>query len=83
MQNKTELTLEQTQQGVSDEVLNIRVMLKSIHNDDGNPSRATLNKLCWKPHKDASAIRTASAAAKPCQGDSLKFYLFTGIIYTD
>ncbi|GJR60846.1 hypothetical protein Tco_1503008 [Tanacetum coccineum] len=28
MQTKTELTLEQTQQGVSDEVLNIRVILK-------------------------------------------------------
>ncbi|GKB07836.1 hypothetical protein Tco_0836120 [Tanacetum coccineum] len=31
----------------------------------------------------ASVMRTASAAAKPCQGDSLKFYLITGSIYTD
>ncbi|GJY06797.1 ribonuclease H-like domain-containing protein [Tanacetum coccineum] len=28
-------------------------------------------------------MRTASAAAKPCQGDSLEFYLITGSIYTD
>ncbi|GKA46065.1 reverse transcriptase domain-containing protein [Tanacetum coccineum] len=30
-----------------------------------------------------SGLRTASAAAKPCQGDSLEFYLITGSIYTD
>ncbi|GJR63808.1 RNA-directed DNA polymerase, eukaryota, reverse transcriptase zinc-binding domain protein [Tanacetum coccineum] len=28
-------------------------------------------------------MRTATAAAKPCQGDSSEFYLITGIIYTD
>ncbi|GKA21091.1 hypothetical protein Tco_0701080 [Tanacetum coccineum] len=28
-------------------------------------------------------MRTASAAAKPCQGDSSEFYLITGSIYTD
>ncbi|GJT47953.1 hypothetical protein Tco_0974110 [Tanacetum coccineum] len=33
--------------------------------------------------QDASVMRTASAAAKPCQGDSLEFYLITGSIYTD
>ncbi|GJZ09715.1 hypothetical protein Tco_0543998 [Tanacetum coccineum] len=31
----------------------------------------------------APIMRTASAAAKPCQGDSLKFYLIAGSIYTD
>nr|GEV17429.1 monodehydroascorbate reductase [Tanacetum cinerariifolium] len=30
-----------------------------------------------------SGLRTASAAAKPCQGDSSEFYLITGIIYTE
>ncbi|GKC87209.1 hypothetical protein Tco_1147858, partial [Tanacetum coccineum] len=30
-----------------------------------------------------SDLRTASAAAKPCQGDSLEFYLITDNIYTD
>ncbi|GJX41051.1 reverse transcriptase domain-containing protein [Tanacetum coccineum] len=30
-----------------------------------------------------SGLRTASAAAKPCQGDSSKFYLITGNIYTE
>nr|GEU51213.1 hypothetical protein [Tanacetum cinerariifolium] len=28
-------------------------------------------------------LRTASTAAKPCQGDSSEFYLITGSIYTD
>ncbi|GJV11194.1 hypothetical protein Tco_1352735 [Tanacetum coccineum] len=70
MKTKTELTLEQTQQVVSDDVLtkmlsgiedshhgpsdavhnppqplkNIRVMLHSIHSDDGNPSRANIKQ---------------------------------------
>nr|GEU53919.1 retrovirus-related Pol polyprotein from transposon TNT 1-94 [Tanacetum cinerariifolium] len=30
-----------------------------------------------------SGLRTASTAAKPCQGESLEFYLITGSIYTD
>nr|GEX70550.1 hypothetical protein [Tanacetum cinerariifolium] len=30
-----------------------------------------------------SGLRTASTAAKPCQGDSLEFYLIIGSIYTD
>ncbi|GKC23906.1 reverse transcriptase domain-containing protein [Tanacetum coccineum] len=30
-----------------------------------------------------SGLKTASAAAKPCQGDSSEFYLITGSIYTD
>ncbi|GKB87110.1 hypothetical protein Tco_0959382, partial [Tanacetum coccineum] len=29
-----------------------------------------------------SSLRTASAAAKPCQGDSSEFYLITGRIPT-
>nr|GEX61096.1 hypothetical protein [Tanacetum cinerariifolium] len=44
MRTKTELTLKQTQQGVSDEVLNIRVMPKGIYSDDGNPSRANIKQ---------------------------------------
>ncbi|GKF96940.1 hypothetical protein Tco_0292761, partial [Tanacetum coccineum] len=39
----------------------------------------TSNKLLV----DAPVMRTASAAAKPCQGDSSKLYLITGSIYTD
>ncbi|GJZ73334.1 hypothetical protein Tco_0637480 [Tanacetum coccineum] len=27
---------------------------KSIHNDDGNPSRANIKQALWKPHKDQS-----------------------------
>nr|GEY11158.1 hypothetical protein [Tanacetum cinerariifolium] len=30
-----------------------------------------------------SGLRTASTAAKPCQGDSSEFYLITSSIYTD
>ncbi|GKA37676.1 hypothetical protein Tco_0724241 [Tanacetum coccineum] len=38
----------------------------------------TSNKLCGrKRHKDAPIMRTTSTAAKPCQGDSLEFYLIT------
>ncbi|GJZ89636.1 hypothetical protein Tco_0661418 [Tanacetum coccineum] len=33
--------------------------------------------------QDALILRTASAAVKPCQRYSLKFYLITGSIYTD
>ncbi|GJX73790.1 hypothetical protein Tco_0312385 [Tanacetum coccineum] len=68
MQTKIELTLEQTQQGVSNEVLvsiegveelkrnvkikgekkeallTLRVMPKSIHSDNGNPSRANIKQ---------------------------------------
>ncbi|GJU98235.1 hypothetical protein Tco_1327506 [Tanacetum coccineum] len=90
IQTKTELTLEQTQQGVSDEVLvgiegveqlkrnllsgiedshhgpsdamhnpsqpfkNIRLMLKSIHSDDGNPSGANIKQALWFPDGDSS-----------------------------
>ncbi|GJV67651.1 hypothetical protein Tco_1483160 [Tanacetum coccineum] len=50
MKTKTELTLEQTQQGVSDEVLNIRVMLYSIHNDDGNPTSANIKQALQQDH---------------------------------
>ncbi|GJT63900.1 integrase, catalytic region, zinc finger, CCHC-type containing protein [Tanacetum coccineum] len=32
---------------------------------------------------DAPVTRMASAAAKPCQGDSFEFYLITSSIYTD
>nr|GEY80459.1 hypothetical protein [Tanacetum cinerariifolium] len=43
----------------------------SIHSEDGNPARANIKQAL------------GSTAAKPCQGDSSKFYLITGSIYTD
>ncbi|GJU41014.1 hypothetical protein Tco_1193971 [Tanacetum coccineum] len=54
MQTKTELTLEQTQQGVSNEVL-IVIMdpvmqcttLPSHSSDNGNPSRANIKQALW------------------------------------
>nr|GEX80355.1 hypothetical protein [Tanacetum cinerariifolium] len=50
-----------------------------IHSDDGNPSRANIKQALGR----RSGLRTTGAAAKPCQGDSLEFYLITGSIYTD
>ncbi|GJX90338.1 hypothetical protein Tco_0343664 [Tanacetum coccineum] len=67
---------------------------ESTHNEDGNPSRANIkqalvgfNSLVHSFRAlstlRCSGLRTASAAAKPCQGDSSEFYLITGYIYTD
>ncbi|GJX95262.1 retrovirus-related pol polyprotein from transposon TNT 1-94 [Tanacetum coccineum] len=44
MPTKTELALEQTQQGVSNEVLNIRVILHNTHSDNGNPTSANIKQ---------------------------------------
>ncbi|GKA08476.1 hypothetical protein Tco_0687807 [Tanacetum coccineum] len=79
VRNITELTLEQTQQGVSDEVLvNIEGVeeLKRKVKIKGEKKEA-LPTLRQKP--DTSIMRTASAAVKPCQGDSSKFYLIIGL----
>ncbi|GJS86749.1 hypothetical protein Tco_0769385 [Tanacetum coccineum] len=70
-----------TQQGSSHEVT-IVVMdpwtqcttLPSHSSEDENPARAIIKQAL-----DALVLRTASAAAKPCQGDSSEFYLITGI----
>ncbi|GJT28756.1 retrovirus-related pol polyprotein from transposon TNT 1-94 [Tanacetum coccineum] len=56
MKTKIELTLEQTQQGVSDEVLNIRVMLHSIHSDDGNPTSANIKQALRQNHKAITIV---------------------------
>nr|GEV29159.1 hypothetical protein [Tanacetum cinerariifolium] len=64
-----ELELEHTQQGSSHEV-------SSVYNSLVHSFRA-LSAL------RRSGLRTASTAAKPCQGDSSEFYLIIGIIYTD
>ncbi|GJR17365.1 hypothetical protein Tco_0965892 [Tanacetum coccineum] len=58
MQTKTELTLEQTQQDVSDEVLNIRVIPHSIHNNDGNPTNANIKQaLRQEEHPSCSQAK--------------------------
>nr|GEU98044.1 hypothetical protein [Tanacetum cinerariifolium] len=62
---ETELVLEQFQQGVSYEVSNIRVILVSIHSDDGNPSRVNIKQLCG----------SNPLSWKPCQGGSSKLSL--------
>ncbi|GJW75092.1 hypothetical protein Tco_0134462 [Tanacetum coccineum] len=49
MSTKIELVLEQSQQDVSNEVLNIRVIPHNIHSDDGNPSSVNIKQaLCLK-----------------------------------
>ncbi|GJW78929.1 hypothetical protein Tco_0140611 [Tanacetum coccineum] len=73
---------------------NIRSDMKVLPMKMVNPSRATSNKLLWVFNSlvhslralstlRRSGLRTASAAMKPCQGDSSEFYLITGSIYTD
>nr|GEW59537.1 hypothetical protein [Tanacetum cinerariifolium] len=45
--------------------------------------RTLFDYACFLTHYEKrSSFRTASAAAKPCQGDSLKLYLITGRILT-
>nr|GEU67676.1 hypothetical protein [Tanacetum cinerariifolium] len=61
--------------------------------DDGNPSRAIIKQALGSNSLVHSyralstlrrfGLRMAGAAAKPCQGDSSKFYLIIGSIYTD
>ncbi|GJT78265.1 hypothetical protein Tco_1044990 [Tanacetum coccineum] len=51
-----------------------------VHKDVGfNP---LVHSFCALSTLRRSGLRTASAAAKPCQGDSLEFYLITGRIPT-
>nr|GEV51311.1 reverse transcriptase domain-containing protein [Tanacetum cinerariifolium] len=76
--------------------INGKMIVDSIENgryvsDDGNPSRANIkqalgsNSLVHSYRALStlrrSGLRTANAAAKPCQGDSLEFYLITGRTY--
>ncbi|GJV51038.1 hypothetical protein Tco_1446779 [Tanacetum coccineum] len=59
MRTKTKLALEQTQQGASYEVSSDTKVFTMTMEILPEP---TLNKLC-----DASVMRMASAAAKPCK----------------
>nr|GEW42776.1 retrovirus-related Pol polyprotein from transposon TNT 1-94 [Tanacetum cinerariifolium] len=60
MLTKVELTLEESQHGVSDDHLNIKVVLFSIHSDDRNPSSVNIKQHCddkatkkrWHDHQD-------------------------------
>ncbi|GJT85729.1 hypothetical protein Tco_1067446 [Tanacetum coccineum] len=47
MLTKDKLASEQSQQGASNDVLNIRVILHSIHSDDENPSSANIKQALW------------------------------------
>ncbi|GKA44853.1 ribonuclease H-like domain-containing protein [Tanacetum coccineum] len=63
------LTLEQSQQGVSDDVLNIRVILFSIHSDDGNPSRVNIKQLCVFGITSSSEGNVQINSDSPAQGN--------------
>ncbi|GJZ03780.1 copia protein [Tanacetum coccineum] len=63
MPTETELTLEQSQQGVSYEVSNIRVILFSTHSDDGNPSKVNIKQLCDVPIMRTSKYGESNASA--------------------
>ncbi|GJZ99847.1 hypothetical protein Tco_0672398 [Tanacetum coccineum] len=79
MLTKIELTLEQSQQGICNDILNIRVILFSIHSDDGNPSRAIIKQalresyaLSWKPcQRDSSKLNLPDHSLTPVESDSL------------
>ncbi|GJZ86165.1 hypothetical protein Tco_0657775 [Tanacetum coccineum] len=71
----------------------VSIEVLSTHNEDGNPSRANIKQALvgfnLLVHSfralstlRRSSLRTASAAAKPCQGDSSEVYLITGRIST-
>ncbi|GJR20357.1 hypothetical protein Tco_0968884 [Tanacetum coccineum] len=81
MPTKIELTLEQTQQGVSYEVsvdpYGFEGYLKMVVGVGFNSLVHSLRALSTLRR---SGLRTASAAAKPYQGDSSEFYLITGRI---
>ncbi|GKB76979.1 retrovirus-related pol polyprotein from transposon TNT 1-94 [Tanacetum coccineum] len=71
MQTKTELTLEQTQLGASDEVLKIRVIPYSIHNDNGNPTSANIkqalrNLQIAQRVRDVYVLEMTSSAQESC-----------------
>nr|GEW39357.1 ribonuclease H [Tanacetum cinerariifolium] len=67
MSTKIELTLEQSQQGVSNDVLEsiegVEELKRNLWIKDGNPSRANI--------KQALGRRSYAFSWKPCQGDSL------------
>ncbi|GJS99980.1 putative nucleotidyltransferase, ribonuclease H [Tanacetum coccineum] len=50
MLTKIELALEQSQQSASDDVLNIRVILFSIHGEDGNPFSVNIKQHYGRVH---------------------------------
>ncbi|GJS37063.1 hypothetical protein Tco_0535445 [Tanacetum coccineum] len=51
---------------------------ETVMDESGRYAQTSLSQSRYAP-----VMRTASAAAKPCQGDSSEFYLITGSIYTD
>nr|GEU55358.1 putative reverse transcriptase domain-containing protein [Tanacetum cinerariifolium] len=54
-----ELTLEPSRQGISNDVLNIRVILFSIHSDDRNPSRVNIKQLCGRTDNVGNKMHNA------------------------
>nr|GEX94024.1 retrovirus-related Pol polyprotein from transposon TNT 1-94 [Tanacetum cinerariifolium] len=85
MSTETERTLEQTQQEHQSDILVIfTVTMEILLEPTSNKLLELIGSLipCLFTLR-RSGLRTVDATAKPCQGDSLEFYLITGSIYTD
>ncbi|GJT61575.1 hypothetical protein Tco_1005108 [Tanacetum coccineum] len=78
-----ELVLEQTQQGTSYEILASAKGFEELKRKVKIKGEKKEALLTLKQKLDVAAMRTASTAEKPCQEDSLEFYLITSNIYTD
>ncbi|GKC34339.1 hypothetical protein Tco_1046723, partial [Tanacetum coccineum] len=72
---KMELVLELTQQGSSHEVLVSTEGVEELKRKVKIKSEKNKALLILRQKLDAPVMRTASAAAKPCQGDSSELYL--------
>ncbi|GKB45393.1 hypothetical protein Tco_0896146 [Tanacetum coccineum] len=73
---ETELALEQSQQGVSYEVSRSTRSYQFSHSEIVDIEKVAVRSSLRLPNKKLT--RTASAAAKPYQGDSFEIYLITG-----
>ncbi|GJZ84525.1 hypothetical protein Tco_0649864, partial [Tanacetum coccineum] len=82
MLTKTELTLEPTQRCLlMKQWLALKLVERMKSNDKDKDRHHGPSDAMYNPPpttQDAPVMRTTSAAAKPCQGDSSEFYLITG-----
>ncbi|GJW49737.1 hypothetical protein Tco_0091088 [Tanacetum coccineum] len=78
MPTEMELVLEQTQQGSSYEVSVSTEEVEELKRKVKIKGEKKEALLTLRQKLDALVMRMANAAAKPCQGDSLEFYLITG-----
>ncbi|GJW49464.1 hypothetical protein Tco_0090815 [Tanacetum coccineum] len=69
---------------VEDLQLGVESYQKKLNLTKPDTYRSDLKRMeAYSAYSNPRVIRTVSAAGKPCQGDSLEFYLITSSIYTD